>query len=99
MATRIVAPSGQTPETAPVEGVTSFAAEFTTREETFLINRKGLQLCSLLKCCYGEGQDWFEAMGAAHRDNLMWLASELATEMSEAFERLQQLSFRGRSHG
>lgn len=45
-----------------------------------LLENKLEQLSSLLWCCYGAGDGWFEDAGEKHRDNLMWIASDLAQE-------------------
>ena len=47
-----------------------------------ILENKVSQLQSLLSCCYGNGGDWFEVIGARHRDNIMWIASDLATEVA-----------------
>jgi len=47
-----------------------------------ILENKLTQLQSLLSCCYGGGGEWFDAIGAAHRDNIMWIASDLATELT-----------------
>lgn len=46
-----------------------------------ILENKVSQLQSLLSCCYGDGGEWFEVIGARHRDNIMWIASDLATEV------------------
>jgi len=51
-----------------------------------ILENKLTQLQSLLHCCYGEEQQLFEAIGAEHRGNLMWIAADLAEEV----ERLSQ---------
>ncbi|WP_062473297.1 hypothetical protein [Variovorax boronicumulans] len=48
-----------------------------------LLEKKLTQLRSLLSCCYGEEQELFEAIGAKHRGNIMWIAVDLATEAEE----------------
>lgn len=45
-----------------------------------VLENKLSQLQSLLSCCYGDGAEWFDAIGAKHRDNIMWIAADLATE-------------------
>lgn len=47
-----------------------------------ILENKLSQLQSLLSCCYGDGGEWFEVIGARHRDNIMWIAADLATEAS-----------------
>ena len=51
-----------------------------------LLECKLEQLNSLLWCCYGAGDGWFEDAGAAHRDNLLWIASDLAREAVALFQ-------------
>ena len=46
-----------------------------------ILENKVSQLQSLLSCCYGDGGEWFEVIGARHRDNIMWIASDLADEV------------------
>ena len=48
-----------------------------------ILENKVSQLQSLLSCCYGDGGEWFEVIGARHRDNIMWIASDLATEVAQ----------------
>ena len=48
--------------------------------------RKLAQLRSLLMSMYGVGRDGFENIGAGHRDNLLWLASDLAEQLAELRE-------------
>jgi hypothetical protein len=47
-----------------------------------ILENKVSQLQSLLSCCYGDGGEWFEVIGARHRDNIMWIASDLANEVA-----------------
>jgi len=51
-----------------------------------LLENKLEQLNSLLWCCYGAGDGWFEDAGAGHRDNLLWIASDLAREAVALFQ-------------
>ncbi|MGJ7501581.1 hypothetical protein ACSFBF_14580 [Variovorax sp. ZT5P49] len=44
------------------------------------LENKLTQLQSLLSCCYGDGCEWFDAIGATHRDNIMWIAADLADD-------------------
>jgi hypothetical protein len=55
-----------------------------------LLENKLEQLNSLLWCCYGAGDGWFEDAGEAHRDNLMWIASDLAREAVALFQESAQ---------
>jgi hypothetical protein len=45
-----------------------------------VLENKLSQLQSLLSCCYGDGSDWFDAIGMRHRDNIMWIAADLASD-------------------
>ncbi len=56
------------------------------------IDRRLAQLNALLFSCYGFGQEWLDEMGSKLRDPLMWLASDLATEIQEKFDDLSGLS-------
>ena len=49
-------------------------------------DRKLAQLRSLLMSMYGVGGEGFENIGARHRDNLLWLASDLAEQLAELQE-------------
>jgi hypothetical protein len=53
-----------------------------------LLEKKSSQLQSLLKCCYGDCSEWFDAIGAVHRDHVMWIASDLADEVTELSQQL-----------
>lgn len=44
------------------------------------------KLNSLLWCCHGTGDGWFEDVGEQHRDNLLWIASDLAREAVGLFQ-------------
>jgi len=43
---------------------------------------------SLLSCCHGDWSDWFQEIGERHRDNLMWLASDLADDIARLVQEL-----------
>jgi hypothetical protein len=45
-----------------------------------ILENKVSQLQSLLSCCYGDCSEWFEGIGEQHRDKIMWIAADLATE-------------------
>lgn len=47
-----------------------------------ILENKLTQLQSLLSCCYGDCSEWFEGIGERHRDNIMWIAADLATEVA-----------------
>ncbi|WP_426389528.1 hypothetical protein [Variovorax sp. R-27] len=53
-----------------------------------LLEKKLSQLQSLLKCCYGDGCDWFDAIGAIHRDRVMWIAADLADDAAQLSQEL-----------
>ena len=64
----------------------------TPDEARELLEVKLAQLNSLLWCCYGDGNGWFEEAGEKHRDNMLWIAADLAREA----EMLLEVSSRGR---
>jgi hypothetical protein len=61
-------------------------ATTTTRDPSDLLENKLEQLNSLLWCFYGAGDGWFQEAGEAHRENLLWIASDLAREAVELFQ-------------
>lgn len=58
----------------------------TPDEARELLEIKLAQLNSLLWCCYGDGNGWFEEAGEKHRDNMLWIASDLAREAEMLLE-------------
>lgn len=54
-----------------------------------LLENKLEQLKSLLWCCHGDGNRWFEDAGPKHLDNVLWIAAELASEAAELFQRCE----------
>jgi len=58
----------------------------TTPNAADLLECKLEQLNSLLWCCHGAGDGWFEEAGAGHRDNLLWIASDLARDAAALFQ-------------
>ncbi|WP_093200230.1 hypothetical protein [Variovorax sp. YR750] len=60
-----------------------------TREQdaSDILENKLSQLQSLLSCCYGDCSEWFDAIGARHRDNIMWIAADLADDASRLHQR------------
>lgn len=56
------------------------AATPTPDEARELLEIKLAQLNSLLWCCYGDGNGWFEEAGEKHRDHMLWIAADLARE-------------------
>jgi hypothetical protein len=63
----------------------------TPDEARELLEIKLAQLNSLLWCCYGDGNGWFEEAGEKHRDHMLWIAADLAREA----EMLLEVSSRG----
>ena len=59
---------------------------FITPQVEWDANYKLTQLSSLLYCSYGVGAEWFEEIGAEHRDNILWLCSDLAQEVRRLME-------------
>jgi hypothetical protein len=53
-----------------------------------ILENKLTQLQSLLSCCYGDEGEWFDAIGAAHRANIMWIAADLAEDAERLFQQL-----------
>lgn len=60
--------------------------QVTTPSAADLLECKLEQLNSLLWCCHGAGDGWFEDAGAGHRDNLLWIASDLARDAAALFQ-------------
>lgn len=52
----------------------------TADEARDLLEIKLAQLNSLLWCCYGDGNGWFEEAGEKHRDHMLWIAADLARD-------------------
>jgi len=53
-----------------------------------ILENKLTQLQSLLSCCYGDGCEWFDAIGARHRDNIMWIAADLVDDVAQLSQEL-----------
>jgi hypothetical protein len=53
-----------------------------------ILENKLTQLQSLLSCCYGDWSEWFDGIGARHRDNIMWIASDLADDVGRLAQEL-----------
>lgn len=66
------------------------ASDDATRQQdaSDILENKLTQLQSLLSCCYGDWSEWFDAIGAQHRDNIMWIAADLATEAAQLSQEL-----------
>jgi len=63
-------------------------ATTTTRDPAGLLENKLEQLNSLLWCFYGAGDGWFQDAGEAHRENLLWVASDLAREAVALYQEM-----------
>ena len=57
-----------------------------------ILENKLTQLRSLLSCCHGDCSEWFDAIGAQHRDNIMWIAGDLAEDAERLFQELATCS-------
>ena len=53
-----------------------------------ILENKLTQLQSLLSCCHGDWSEWLEGIGERHRDNIMWLASDLADDIARLVQEL-----------
>ena len=53
-----------------------------------VLENKLTQMQSLLSCCHGDWSEWFQEIGERHRDNLMWLASDLADDIARLVQEL-----------
>lgn len=53
-----------------------------------ILENKLTQLQSLLSCCYGDEGEWFEAIGAKHRDNIVWIAADLAGDAKQLLQKM-----------
>ena len=58
----------------------------TADEARDLLEIKLAQVNSLLWCCYGDGNGWFDEAGEKHRDHMLWIAADLAREAVMLFE-------------
>ncbi|MDP9604928.1 UNVERIFIED_ORG: hypothetical protein J2W38_004729 [Variovorax paradoxus] len=54
-----------------------------------ILENKLTQLQSLLSCCYGDWCEWFDAIGTKHRDNIMWIAADLAGDAARLFQEIE----------
>ena len=77
-----------------IAGQNSPVSDDATHEQDASSNleNKLTQLQSLLSCCYGDGGEWFDAIGARHRDNIMWIAADLASEAADLFQQVMTQS-------
>jgi hypothetical protein len=78
MADRIIAGQNPTPSNAAPEGPDALD----------ILENKLSQLQSLLSCCYGDWSEWFDGIGEQHRDNIMWIASDLADDVARLAQEL-----------
>jgi hypothetical protein len=53
-----------------------------------ILENKLTQLQSLLHCCYGDEQELFEAIGARHRGNHMWIGADLTEDIARLTQQL-----------
>jgi len=65
----------------------TFVDAASAQDAKDILENKLTQLRSLLHCCYGEEQELFEAIGAEHRGNIMWIAADLAADADWLFQR------------
>lgn len=79
MATRIIGQGTPAPASAP-------PSVWPSVEGVDRADEKLNQLRSLLACCYGVGSEWFETIGVNHRENLLWLASDLAEDIGSLLQ-------------
>lgn len=70
---------------------TSTSHNATRRPDALdILENKLTQLQSLLSCCYGDWSEWFDAIGVAHRDNIMWIAADLANDAAVLFQEIEK---------
>jgi len=72
----------------PNTPVSPEAAAATAPAAPDLLENKLEQLNSLLWCFYGAGDGWFQEAGEAHRENLLWIASDLAREAVALYQEM-----------
>jgi len=85
MAKRIMAGRSTPKSSRRTRGSPKPAAR-TSDEARELLEIKLAQLNSLLWCCYGDGNGWFEEAGEKHRDHMIWIAADLAREAEMLFQ-------------
>lgn len=78
MAEQIIAGQNSPTPTDPAEGPDALD----------ILENKLTQMQSLLSCCYGDWSEWFEGIGERHRDNIMWIASDLADDVARLAQEL-----------
>ena len=72
----------------PARPASADATTPTTPGASDLLEIKLEQLNSLLWCFYGAGDGWFQDAGEAHRENLLWIASDLAREAVALYQEM-----------
>lgn len=65
--------------TVDIHPDTARAREYFERLDR--VETKAAQLESLLMACYGNGFENFNALSDSHKENLLWLAADLAGEV------------------
>jgi hypothetical protein len=92
MARRTIArpPTPVLPSAAGATATAPAVAIDTGPSASDLLENKLEQLKSLLWCCHGDGNRWFEDAGPKHLDNVLWIATELANEAAELFQQCEE---------
>ncbi|MBB1635102.1 hypothetical protein [Cupriavidus sp. UME77] len=67
------------PNLSPIQPIEQSLRQLDRQDH---LDAKAAQLHSLLVAFKGEGFQAFHALGAEHQNNLIWLASDLAGEIS-----------------
>ena len=60
--------------------------DVTAQSPEDLLENKLSQLHSLPWCCHGAGNGWLEEAGPMHRDQMLWIAADLAQEAMTLFQ-------------
>ncbi|UVH59378.1 hypothetical protein NWF24_08215 [Variovorax paradoxus] len=73
-----------------IAGQNSPTSDDVTRQQdaSGILENKLTQLQSLLSCCHGDWSEWLEGIGERHRDNIMWLAADLANDIARLTQEL-----------
>ena len=61
---------------------TSTATNPQAKRNVARAEEKMAQLQSLLWSMYGVGKEWLDEIGSENRDNILWLASDLAEDIA-----------------
>ncbi len=56
---------------------------FLELDRSMKLENRATQLASLLRHLYGDSSDSFNALRETDRDNILWLAGDLASEIDE----------------